>query len=434
MRNHRFIVTVHALLTDSLVPYRSYSLFFILRVIGEYLLHLQTVFLQWFYNSMLIANTKKAAQEIVKSEDTDRITDIIDETASGNSLLVYVTDAEGNMLYCSDAYKKTHSGGNGSGKGNGLDNGNGSGNGSGNESGNDNGSGSGSTNGSSNGSGNGNGKGSGGGNGSGKGNGLGNGNGNGNGSGNEFGNGNGSGKGGGQKRQQLNAYRSLPEDYDTFLELLKNSENGSAEYKGESVYAYGTWMESSGEEAPSVLYVSTPLNAVGSAVTILRIQLLMVTVFSLIVGFILAWIIARKFSMPVSHIIQKARNLGEAGYTDTFRKGFCSELDELSDTLDRTSERLILAGSFQAEFPANISHDLRTPLTMIRGYAEEVGEYTWQDDGQRMHDVGIIIRETDRLTALVNEILEFSELRQERGQDRFEKTDFSAMTCVHRLT
>lgn len=51
------------------------------------------------------------------------------------------------------------------------------------------------------------------------------------------------------------------------------------------------------------------------------------------------------------------------------------------------------------ELLANISHNLRTPQTIIKGYAEMVKEFSWEDEGKREHDLSIIMRETDRLTA-----------------------------------
>lgn len=67
------------------------------------------------------------------------------------------------------------------------------------------------------------------------------------------------------------------------------------------------------------------------------------------------------------------------------------------------------------ELLANISHDLRTPLTLIKGYAENIAEFSWQKEERYKHDVGIIVRETDRLSNLVNDILEYSCVHGDNG-------------------
>jgi len=64
---------------------------------------LQTVFLQSFYNGMLIKNTCSAAEEIADSVDSPDFTDRIDELSADNSLLVFVTDTSGTILYSSDS-------------------------------------------------------------------------------------------------------------------------------------------------------------------------------------------------------------------------------------------------------------------------------------------------------------------------------------------
>lgn len=320
---------------------------------------LQTVFLQGFYNQMLIYNTKSAAEKIVKNSGKDNISEVVDEIARGNTLLVFITDEKGNVLYISDEYKNAHKHGE-------------------NEAQKE-----------------------------------------------DFGEAQGQREDLGKKQKHL-GYRSLPENFNTFLESLKSSESGVTEYSTDSLYVYGAYIDYNGAEGKSVLYVSTTLDAVGSTVTIIRIQLAIVTAFSLVIGFVLAWFIAIKFAKPVSQLSDKAKALGDEGQTSGFKKGFCSELDELNFTLDETSEKLRRSKSFQNELLANVSHDLRTPLTMIKGYAESVSDMG-DDEEQRKADAAIIIREADRLTALVNEILEYSELQSEGRSDDFVAVDFGRL-------
>ena len=99
----------------------------------------------------------------------------------------------------------------------------------------------------------------------------------------------------------------------------------------------------------------------------------------------------------------------------------------MSDTLDKTNKKLNESRDFQMELLANASHDLRTPLTMIKGYAEMIRDISWEDEKQCSEDVAVIIKETDRLTAIVNEIMEYSELKADDSTKDFEKIDLSQL-------
>ena len=85
----------------------SYFVFFTV-VIFTVLWLLQTVFLQKFYNSMIIRNTVRVADKIGAESNNTDIRSYIDDISRNNSILVFVTDTSGNILYSSDEYKKGH--------------------------------------------------------------------------------------------------------------------------------------------------------------------------------------------------------------------------------------------------------------------------------------------------------------------------------------
>ncbi|MBR3045069.1 MAG: HAMP domain-containing histidine kinase [Oscillospiraceae bacterium] len=302
---------------------------FFTAVIFTVLWLLQTVFLQRFYDGMIIRNTVSAADSIVSQFGSSRIADYIDEISRENSIVVYLTDTDGNLLYSSDEFRKMH--------------------------------------------------------------------------------GMREERGGRFFRDDYPHYRELPENYGTFLQTLRASADGTAELRSDDLYVYGRYITFSGEDA--VLYLGTTLGAVGSAARIIRTQLLWVTLLSVAVGFVLAWFLSRSFAKPIAQLNEKAHQLGGHQQDMPFEEGFCTELDDLNGTLDRTAEKLQQNREFQNEFLANVSHDLRTPLTMIKGYAEMIRDISREDEQQCAADVAVIVEESDRLTALVNEILEYSELQ-----------------------
>ncbi|MBQ9898325.1 MAG: HAMP domain-containing histidine kinase [Ruminococcus sp.] len=325
---------------------------FFTAVIFAVLWLLQTVFLQRFYNGMVIRNTVRAADKIASKSGTSEITDYIDELSRDNSVLVFVTDTNGNILYSADEYKKGHLIRNGEMNGE-LD----------------------------------------------------------------------SIKA--DPWEDRGHYRELPDSYDVYLSELIESGNDSAEWQTDDMYIYGRYISFFGCEDDAVLYIGTTLNAVGSAARIIRIQLIWVTLLSVVIGAVLAWFMSRSFSKPVAQLTEKAHRLGSKDGSTDFREGFCSELDELNSTLDSTAEKLKKSQEFQNELLANVSHDLRTPLTMIKGYAEMIRDISRTDEKQCAEDVAVIVEETDRLTALVNEILEYSELQMTDAELTMSDVDLS---------
>ncbi len=158
----------------------------------------------------------------------------------------------------------------------------------------------------------------------------------------------------------------------------------------------------------------TPLD---STVAILKGQLEVTSVLALVFSLIVSLFVSRNISRPIVKLNDAALELAQGKFDTRFSaKGF-REIEQLSDTLNYTAKELGRANEFQRELLANVSHDLRTPLTMIGGYAEVMRDIPGENTPE---NVQVIIDETKRLTAFVNNILDLSKLQSGFEQVKYE--------------
>ena len=99
------------------------------------------------------------------------------------------------------------------------------------------------------------------------------------------------------------------------------------------------------------------------------------------------------------------------------------EINELATTLNDTKEELAKTDELRRDLMTNVSHDLKTPLTMIKAYAEMVRDLTYKNKEKREKNLNTIIEETDRLNILVNDILELSKLQSQILELNYETFD-----------
>ncbi len=150
--------------------------------------------------------------------------------------------------------------------------------------------------------------------------------------------------------------------------------------------------------------IISPLDA---TVNTLRYQLFFITGTVLLLSIVLALLIARNISAPIESLNKAAKNLARGNYDANFRgRGFL-EIRELSDTLNTAAAELSKTESLRRELLANISHDLRTPLSLIYSYAEVMHDFP---DEISPEQTQIIMDEAKRLSTLVNDVLDISKL------------------------
>ena len=180
-----------------------------------------------------------------------------------------------------------------------------------------------------------------------------------------------------------------------------------------------------------ILYIFSPLYPVQSTISILRTQLIYITLISLLLALVLATYLARKISKPIRKITASAAEMGKGNYDIMFSGGRYSEITELADTLNTTSYQLQQIDLYQKDLIANVSHDLRTPLTMIRSYAELIHDISGDNPKKRDSHLQVIMDEADRLNTLVNDMLNISKMQSHKIT--LEKNDFDITTVAQNL-
>lgn len=170
------------------------------------------------------------------------------------------------------------------------------------------------------------------------------------------------------------------------------------------------------------LFINTSLEPLKSTVNIINDQLFLISVIMILVSAVISFLMARRIADPISRITKSAKRLGNGEYGVKFEGGSYIEAQTLSDTLNYASEEISKVDSLRKDLIANISHDLRTPLTIVKSYAEMIRDLSGDNPVKREQHIGVIIAETDRLAALVNDILDVS--RIESGNQELNITSF----------
>lgn len=192
--------------------------------------------------------------------------------------------------------------------------------------------------------------------------------------------------------------------------------------------ACGTLLLSEDNKPDLIAYVFSPLWPVSTTIEILTNQLAYVTAISLALALILAIYLATRITTPIRDITKSAGKLAQGQYGVVFKGGHYSELNNLADTLTRASIELEKSTMLQKDLIANVSHDLRTPLTMVKSYAEMIRDLSGDNPQKRNAHLQVIIDEADRLNLLVNDMLTLS--RMQSGAIVIEKTHFNIKEAV----
>ena len=175
----------------------------------------------------------------------------------------------------------------------------------------------------------------------------------------------------------------------------------------------------------SDVFIYSNLEDISDFTLLIKRQLMYVCVVGIFIAIIMSIFLSNKITEPITRITKKAKKMGTGDTDVSFEESGIKEIDELSETLTQAQEEMVKTDELRRDLMANVSHDLKTPLTMIKAYAEMIRDISYKDSEKMNEHLGIIVDETDRLTVLVNDILDLSRMQSNADTLSIEKFDLA---------
>lgn len=203
---------------------------------------------------------------------------------------------------------------------------------------------------------------------------------------------------GGVYDKRFEADKETSEDGGHLPTFLRAKDNISAIHVRITDYGEETYL----------LLLDADLSPVDATVRTLEMQFIWIAWILLFAVLLLAAALSYIVAKPLVMITEKAGRLAAGEFEVDFSGSGYKEVQELADVLGHAANEIGATTRLQRELIANISHDLRTPLTMIKGYSEMMRDIPGENSPE---NIQAVIDETTRLSELVNDLLDLSRLQ-----------------------
>ena len=222
----------------------------------------------------------------------------------------------------------------------------------------------------------------------------------------------------------------INKDPGQFIDIIKNENPFSmtltSPFTDIEMLLYGKQVKTN--LANYYLILNTPLEPVESYIDFILNQYAYFALIVIAIALILALFLSRNISSPIVRMKDEANKLAQGNYDVQFRTDSFSEINDLASTLDDATEKLSKVNDLRKDLIANVSHDIKTPLTMIKAYAEMIKDISGEDPVKRDEHLNVIIQESDYLDRLVSDMSELSKLQS--GVIEVNRDNFDLKKCV----
>ena len=215
--------------------------------------------------------------------------------------------------------------------------------------------------------------------------------------------------------------------YDALSSGEISSYLGRDRATGERIIAASGLLKFQGQVVGIIRFVTAAHNLDSQVLLTVMIILAIMLAVSFVVV-ISSLLLINNVVAPVSAVSEAAKQISGGSYGFCIPNRYADEMGELVDNINDMSVKIGQNEKLQQEFISSVSHELRTPLTAINGWAEtllaDVGE-SEEEEAQR-RGLNIIIKESSRLTKMVEELLDFSKIADGRFTLDMEPMDLQA--------
>lgn len=214
-----------------------------------------------------------------------------------------------------------------------------------------------------------------------------------------------------KKENLTELFQNVKEEFDITVELAETYRRPQYDNKGiyidkpQAIERTEIFSLDSNVIKLTFLAMITPLE---STVAILRVELIILTGIILILSIVVATIISKVIATPIEKLNDKAKILASGNLDVTFDEEGYLEIKELSNTLNIATKEISKTDQYRKDLIANVSHDLRTPLTHIYSYAELMKDFP---EEMNQENVSVILNEAKSLNVLVSDLLEISKMQ-----------------------
>lgn len=201
-------------------------------------------------------------------------------------------------------------------------------------------------------------------------------------------------------------------------------------------------------DSSKIIFLRSNFESIQESTDIANRFLAYIGIIAVIIGTILMLLISKRFTKPILELAGIAKKMTDLDFNVKYEVVSKDEIGELGNSINTLSDRLedtiseLKAANnelmtdiqkkteideMRKEFLSNVSHELKTPISLIQGYAEGLRENINEDEESRNFYCEVIMDEADKMNQMVKKLLTLNELESGKNQVNFEHFDIAAL-------